>query len=487
MLLLLAAPAFASGYYYIDSGARAIGRGGAYVLGADDLSAQYYNPAALHNIKRPMLNIQGWAASQYVRFDRADEPDNGLSFDPVENQSPPIYEPSLGYAAPLGGIHPILKNTTLAVGLYVPTAPYLAYDENGAQRYQLQDSLIWQAYAGPSVAQKITPWLTVGAGLQYTFLRVEERLASTICILPDPEDCADPAKNLEDPTNDLDLSVNNWDPFQISWNAGFIVTPIKQLQIGASIQPPISYSAPGQLTATFDDDFALASQLEPVDCSASNPEDEDGLCYVYTDDDTTLKVTVPMVIRAGVQVLPVDGVRIELDGVYHQWSTMSEFLITDMDMEVNGADGGFLDGQKIVVSDDIVFKTGFRDAVSVRLGGDWQINEWAQVRLGGHYETGALPDATLGVNLPDTDKFGVGAGGTFTIAKRVAVDVAFAQQFMGTKTITDSEATQQALWTSLADPESSAVVPGKIVGNGEFTSSVFYAAVGASVYFGAAD
>jgi long-chain fatty acid transport protein len=475
MLWLLAAPAFASGYYYLDSGARAIGRGGAWVVGADDLSAQYYNPAALGNIKRPMLNLQGWAAAQAVTFDRADEPDSGLSFEPVHNDSPPIYEPAFGFAAPLpiGDAHTReWWGTTLAVGLYVPTAPYLSYDPEGPQRYQLQNSLIWQAYAGPSVAQRITPWLTVGAGLQYTFLRVEEQLAATICMLPDPEDCADPTKNTEDSTNDLGLSVKNWDPFELSWNAGFIVTPIPQLQIGASVQPPISYSAPGSLTATFDENFNLASQIDGTE---------------FTDADTTLKVTVPLVVRAGVQVTPVETVRVELDGTFTQWSTMDEFLITDMDMKVPGADGGFLDGQNLELNEDIHFKTGFQDSWSVRLGGDWRVNDWAQVRLGGHYEASAIPDATVGVNLPDGGKFGVGAGATFTVAKRVAIDVAFAEQFLGTRTITDSEASQQALWTSLADPTASEVVPGKAVGNGELSSSVTYAALGATVYFGAPD
>jgi long-chain fatty acid transport protein len=468
MLFLLAAQAHAAGYYYIDSGARAIGRGGAFVVGADDLSAQYYNPAALHNIKRPTLNIQGWAANQVVVFDRADE--EGMEpFAPVENVSPPIYEPAAGYASHLGGLHPALKNTYLALGLYVPTAPYLDYDPDGPQRYQLQDSLIWQVYAGPSVAQKITPWLTIGAGLQYTFLRVEQRMAATICTLPEPEDCADPDKNLEDPANDLDLEVKNWDPFQLSWNAGFIVTPVEWLQIGAAVQPPISYTAPGSLKASFDEDFALASQLASLEA---------------TDADTTLKVTVPLIVRAGVQVLPVEGVRVELDGTFAQWSTMDQFLITDMNMVLEGAEGGFLDGQTIEVKDDIVFPTGFQDAYSVRLGGDWQINEWAQVRLGGHYETSALPDATVSVLLPDGPKFGVGAGGTFTIAKRVALDVGFAQQFISKHTLTTSESAQQALWTSLANPEESAVVPGKVVGNGELTSSVTYVSVGASVYFG---
>ncbi len=463
MLWLLAAPAFASGYYYIDSGTRAIGRGGAFVIGADDLSAQYYNPAALANIDRPMLNLQGWAANQAVTFDRADE--EGLAFDPVENESPPIYEPSGGFATHLGGIHPALKNTHVAVGLYVPTAPYLAYPEEGPQRYQLKDSLIWQVYAGPSVAQEITPWLTVGAGLQYTFLRVEQRQDAVVC-LREQEDCDEVG---EDPANDLALSVSNWDPFQLSWNAGFIVTPHPMVEIGASVQPPISYAAPGSLSVEFSEDFALADQIDGTS---------------FTDSETTLQVTVPLIVRAGVQVKPIDKVRVEVDGTWTQWSTMSEFRITDMNMTVPHDPDSLVLQEDIVVTEDVVFPTGFVDAFSVRLGGDWQITDWAQVRLGGHYETSALPEATVGVNLPEGNKFGIGAGGTFTIAKRVALDVGFAQQFLGTQTLTESQATQQALWTDAQDPSSSAVVPGKVVGNGDLTSSVTYVAVGASVYFG---
>ncbi len=469
MLWLFAAPALASGYYYVDSGARAIGRGGAWVVGADDLSAQYYNPAALSNVTRPLLNLQGWGAAQYVRFDRMDEPDAGLEFEPVENLSPPILEPSGGFATNLGGIAPILKNTYFAVGIYVPTAPYLAYDPEGPQRYQLQDSLIWQGYAGPSVAQRITPWLTIGAGLQYTFLRVEERLASTVCLASDPDDCADPDYNLETPSNDLDLTVKNVDPFQLSWNAGVIVRPIPQLEIGASVQPPIDYSAPGSLTAKFDEEFNLAGQIDGTE---------------FTDPDTTLRVHLPLIVRAGVQVTPIPAVRIELDGTYTQWSRMSEFLITDVNMTVPHAEGSLILQEDIQITDDIVFKTGFQDAMSVRLGGDWRLNDWAQVRAGGHFETSAVPQATVGVNLPDATKFGFGAGATFTLAKRVALDIAFAQQLHGAVSISDSQVTQQAVWTDPLNPAGSKVVPGKVVGNGELSSSVTYLAIGATLYFG---
>jgi long-chain fatty acid transport protein len=472
MLLLLAAQAHASAYYFLDSGARAIGRGGAWIVGGDDLSAQYYNPAELSNIKRPMLNVQGWAVAQNIQFDRADE-DGQDPYENVHNESPPIYEPEFGYAAPLGGISPILKNTTLAVGLYVPTSPYLAFPEDGPQRYSLIDSLIWQVYAGPSVAQKITPWLTVGAGLQYTFLRVEERLAATICTLPDAEDCANAdSRQYEDPANDIVLGVKTWDPFELSWNAGFILKPTPRVEIGAAFQPPIKYTAPGSISATFNENYSLANQL-------------DGLSF--TDDDVTLKVTIPMIVRAGVQVTPIDPLRVELAGTWTNWAVMKELRITDMDLTVKHADDATLLQDDIVVTDDVVFPTGYQNSWSARLGGDYQLNEWAQVRAGAHYESSAVPDANLAVNLVDGPKWGVGAGATFTVAKRVAFDVAFAEQFMGSREITNSKVTQQALLTELSPPYASTVVPGKVIGNGKMTSNVTFVAVGATLYFGASE
>jgi long-subunit fatty acid transport protein len=48
---LTLADADASAYYFADVGVRAFGRGGAFIAGADDINAQYYNPAALSRIK----------------------------------------------------------------------------------------------------------------------------------------------------------------------------------------------------------------------------------------------------------------------------------------------------------------------------------------------------------------------------------------------------------------------------------------------------
>ena len=470
-LLALVTQADAAAYYFLDSGTRAIGRGGAFIAGADDLSAQYYNPAALANVKRPMFNLNGWAVVQTVNFDRQDE--EGLAaFEPVSNSAPPIYEPSGGYAANLGGIHPALANTTAAFGLYVPTAPYMAYPEDGAQRYSLVDSLIWQVYAGPSVAQRITPWLVIGAGLQYTFLRVEERLVVSLCTTE--ADCAD---GNDDPSKDIDIDIDTWDPAKFSGNFGVLIQPAPWLDIGASFQPSISYRAPGTMVARFNEDFPLADFLDGLE---------------FTDDDVTVAVSVPNILRLGVQVRPNDRVRVEAAGTWTQWSSLTQLLVTDLDLTVKHAPANLLLQEDILVTEDIIFVTGYQDSWSARLGGDVVVGTpgapvHGKVMAGLHYETSAVPLETQGVTLVDGNKWGVGLGGTIEVANRVAFDVTGAYQLLGDRTITDSQLRQKELFVDPADPAQSAVVDGKVVGNGQFDSNVVFVAVGATVYVGGGD
>lgn len=477
LLALILSQAHASSYYFLDSNARGIGRGGANIIGADDLSAQYYNPAALMNITRPELNLNVWTVGQYINFDRADDygPDGTQGtdddsqgvFQPVENEAAWIIEPTLGFATPLRGLSPALKGTTLAIGMYLPTSPNMAYDPYGAQRYSLISSGVKQIYAGPSVAQKIGP-VTIGAGLQYTFLQVDESLAAVATIDGTPT----ATEGSDNPTNDINIDVSTIDPFALSWNAGIIVTPVPWLQFGGSVQPAIHYEAPGSLTTTFNSQHIFLSALA-----------ED----TYTDDDVTLVLTMPWIVRGGVQVIPSDKARIELSGTWTQWSKLSDLTITDVDLTLTHKEGQPLLPVDLTVTDDIVQKTGFQDAVSLRLGGDYKINDIVTVRAGANYESSAIPTSWQGSSIVDGNKFGFGLGGTVTIAKRVSLDASFGEQFLPTREITDSEVTQVVVAAGLTDPYPTTVGTGKVIGNGTLKSHVTYAGVGATVFFGAGD
>ena len=59
----------ASTYYLSDVGIRAMGRGGAFVAGADDISAQWYNPSALTRMHGTHFQFDVMGVKQQIYFD----------------------------------------------------------------------------------------------------------------------------------------------------------------------------------------------------------------------------------------------------------------------------------------------------------------------------------------------------------------------------------------------------------------------------------
>lgn len=474
MLLLLVGNAFASAYYNLDSGVRSQGRGGAFVVGADDLTAQYYNPAALMNLTHTTVMLDGWAINQYVRFDRADEPgddgvsgtDDDLSFSPTYNESGWFPIPNAGVAFRLGGLSPVLDDTVVAVGMFTPTAPSLAFPAAGAQRYSLVDSLVWQIFYGLSVAQRFGP-VTLGAGVNYNVLRVEQSLAVTTI----------PAGS-DDAGYDVTLDISAWDLAQASWNAGIVVTPADWIQIGASVQPAIPYVGKGDMTATFAPGHSFLSQLDGDQ---------------FTDDDILLYVTTPWVLKAGVQVTPSSRFRLEGDFNYTTWGQLADLTVdpcaeadcSDRGMVLKLKEDNLLGVDDIEVTSDVAIPTGFKNAWSVRVGGDYDVADWLELRAGANYESTGVRAALQGVSVVDGDKIGLGLGGTFRFGGRWAVDVGASEQVMFGQQITDSELRQITMnATNPADPS---VGTGKVIGNGELASRLTTVGVGVTVALGKLD
>ena len=453
---LTASDAHAAAYYFSDAGTRALGRGAAFVAGADDLSAQYYNPGALIRLRQTQVMVNVSGVSQYVMFDRADE--SGLDpFEAVYNEAAPMVIPTLGVSTTFG-----LPNTTFALGFYPPYAPDMLYPEDGPQRYALVDSLVWQTFTGLSAAQRITPWLSVGAGVSWTLMRAEQELVVAMC--------AKGAECGDNPAQDVSIRLEAWEKFRIMGNAGVLVEPTHWLAIGASFVPPITFHAKGSISTDFGDDHSLGSFLEGTE---------------FSDDDIVLTVPMPMVARLGVQVKPIEALEIELASVYEGWSVAKELRVSDVNLVITtNKDNPLAPDEDIAINDDVVLPTGYVDAVSVRLGGEYTINDRFTARAGGLYETSGVPAATQGVALVDGPKFGYGVGGTARLVGGLHLDLAFAQSYLASREITDSEVKLVQMEFDIADPASSGIVEGKTVGNGTFASHLTFMSAGVTWVFG---
>lgn len=457
--LLLSSLAHAGGYYFSDIGVRAYSRGGAFVAGADDLTALYYNPAALTRMGRGTVTLNAAGVGQSITFDRLDYPGEGpggedLITDPITNNAPAYAIPHFGISHTFG-----LPNTTFAFGFYPPYAPDVAYPADGAQRYSLVDTLVIQSVIGPSVAHKVLPWLSIGLGATWNVLIVEQDLNITLSTNTDQElDNYDVAFHLE-----------GTDMRGFGWNAGILIEPPDgRFALGAMVLPPISFNPSGRMEANFAGNFYYEEDGLPI------IENE-----VATDEDISLSVTMPIILRTGALFRPTENSEIEAGFFWENWSAVEDLVVTNMDMTVETVDGNFAGVEDIVITDDVVLPVGYNDVWSVRLGGQVDIGERAVVRAGTLYEVAAIPDKNLSPNGVDSDKLGVGLGGTWRMGS-LELDVgAYRAQYFR-REIRNSEVSQIAV-----NPLTGEVEEGRIIGDGDYESSLLILGGGLNWQFGA--
>ena len=505
LLSLLSGPAEASGYYFTDAGTRGMSRGGAFIASANDLSAQYYNPAALINLKRSQFYVNHSLVSQKIAFTRQDYLENDAGYVGTEkapaydyegneltgghptanNVASPMNIPQFAVGSSLG-----VKNAYFAFGLHPPFAPQVVYEDgvrdgaepSGPQRYNLVDSLVVQFYAGPSAAYRVLPWLTLGASLNMTYVSTTYGLNMMICqddLTDDLTDrCPADAAGVQ---NDISVALEMSDPFRFTWNAGLLAEPTDWMKIGFSVLPPLRIDGGGEVQAQF------ASQ------HWMGPEGFDVLgAETVTDKDVAVQLTMPWVFRGGLAVQPTDKSVIELAGVYQRWSMTEEIRVTDLNLVVPLTEFAGTDLDDVSLSDDVVIPAQYEDAWSIRLGGEAEVIEPLSLRAGTFYETSAIPAQTQAVSLVDGPKFGYGIGATYWHKKKerrvFSLDAGFSQTFITERTITGSLIRRQEIPINLPDVLAGSVeanvVEGLGVGNGTMASSMMFFSAGGTIYWG---
>ena len=488
--LSVSSTAHAAAYYFTDIGVRSFSRGGAFIAGADDLTALFYNPAALSRLERPqaMLNVAG--VQQFVTFNRAKVPGAGpldeetgepgnVLFDTIENKAPAYVIPHFGFSSRLG-----TEKTTFAFGFYPPYAPDLAYEENGPQRYSLIDVLVIQTALGPSVAHKFNDWISVGAGVAWNVLLAEQSLKISVPfhksqIRSDFVDgeivtTIDPPTPNEDPANDVGFAFAAQDWKGWSWNAAVMIEPPdKNWAYALMVQPPVSFDATGTMKADFSKHILHTEGfVDPIINSKT-----------VHDDEVRLQITMPLILKTGFALRPDEKTEIELAGVWQNWSSIENITITDLNLKVDlNQDHSLEEVQQmddVVITDDVVLPAGYRDAWSLRLGGQRDLSDTFTLRTGVFYEISAIPASTQSVSLVDGNKIGYGLGGGYRATENWTFDFGLSQSFLQPTEATDSEVKQISV-----DALSGDFIEGTTIGNGTYKSSTLIFGGGFTWEFG---
>lgn len=459
--LVFAGNSYASGLYFSDRGVRPLGRGGAFVAGADDVGATWYNPAGLADAGTSLLVDASWLnfSADFTRATNVTDANGAIhtyTFPTVHGSSPFLPIPTIGASYNFGK----KKEFTAAFSLIAPYTSITSFPQtlNGApapSRYSLI-SLDGSLLVVPGVyfAWKPIEQIRLGGGLQMltgTFKSTIDFSAS----VPDRVLTAP-----EDPNYDAYSQLSVGPIFAPSANGGVTIVPDKHVRIGVSGQLPFVIDAPGTTNVRL-----------PTAAVFDNAQ--------QVGDNVHVRFELPAIFRAGVEVRPIEALRIEGTFVREFWTTQHAIDITVENVALTGVTG-FPSPFKVA---NISIPRNFDNANSFRLGGEYTIpvpkTEYAiDLRAGFNYDQSAVPTAYLSPLTIDLNKYTVSLGGGLHIGTHWRLDAVYAHIFTADQYVDPAIAASPAINPVKGNPTATESVNG-----GTYSARADVIGVGANYKF----
>ena len=161
--------AFAGGLYISEFGTPSMGVAGAGAQAvASDASTSFHNPAGMTRLDGKQLMLTGGALYSTVKFDKdADTPIGGGNGGEA------------GGPAPILGqfyVHSLTDNLKLGANLISITGAILDYDDDWTGRYLNTEVMLITVTLNPTLAYRVTDWLSIGGGPQIMYANLEMKL-----------------------------------------------------------------------------------------------------------------------------------------------------------------------------------------------------------------------------------------------------------------------------------------------------------------------
>jgi long-chain fatty acid transport protein len=420
-LLLAPALAHAGGLYFSDRGVRPMSRGGAFVAGADDLGAGWYNPAGIAFAKSSFLADFTWVrfSNEYTRRLRLIDADGNVrtvESPTIKGSSPVLPLPTLVGSVSFGE----KDQVTVAAGMYAPYIALASYSKTVAgqpspARYTLGsfDGTV-AALPGIWVGYRPIDELALGAGVSALVGTFKSRIAFSAS----PQDRLIGAP--EQPEYDAESQMSIGPMFAPTANFGAIYIPHEMVRIGLAYQ----------MVTVVDSDAVIKVKL-PSSAVFDSAQ--------VVGEKAHVRFKLPPILRFGVEVRPIAKLRVEVSFAREFWSVHDTIEAQPTDIRLQGIIGA----PPSVSLPNISIPRHFQDSNSYRLGAEYTFPvgsyELAS-RAGVSYESSAVPKEYLSLSSLDFDKWTVALGGSLHIGKRWRFDAVLAFIFPKTTYVDPAEA-----------------------------------------------
>ncbi len=377
VLLISSGIAFTAAYQISEHGTRAMGMGCAFVAQASDASAVFFNPAGIAYLEG--WNILGGTTLIAINADFTG-PTPSTQKTEMEDQ---IFFPPHAYVS-----YTMENNLSFGIGLFVPFGLGTEWSEDWVGRYLAVKTDLLAFFINPTIAYKVSPQFSVGAGFDYIFGNVSltRKLNLPPPLGPLP---ADWDSKLEGTGNGF------------SFNIGVLYKPSEAFSIGATYRHLAEIEFEGD--ATFENVPNVALPSPPYPAGLRLPA-------LFPNQTGKTKLPMPGEFRLGVAYAINQNFMVEADFEYVFWSAY-DALTLEFDEGVAG-------------ETELSEEKDYEDAYLIRLGGEYKIDKLA-LRAGFVYDMSPVPDKSLEPLLPDTDRFEGIIGLGYSFSENIWVDAAY--------------------------------------------------------------
>jgi len=375
--LLVALPAFPSGFQLMSQGARASGMGLAFTAVANDPSAIFFNPAGIGWEQHFDVDIgSSFITRAKGEFDGA-APYPGVGIHEDLHKTTFVL-PTLYLVAPL------TQELNFGLGIFAPYGLGFRWDNaercNGdcatnpvspssfSGRFIAQNTYIQSLDINPVVSFKATPQLAFAVGADYRLSKV---------MLERNEAAVNPFTNSVVDIAHVKLNSDLTDNHGWGWNAGLLFKPDPHFSFGAAYRSRIKVDYDG--TATFAQRSTGNAALDTVVAS----ELPQGSQKVATT------ITFPETVNLGAAFGFSEGFLFSLEADWTRWSRFNELLIT------------FPSNPAIPSLDR---KTNWDDSWAYRVGLEKKFSTGWAIRAGYYRDKTPQPVEDTGPLLADNDR-----------------------------------------------------------------------------------
>ena len=389
LIPVCAAPADAGGVGILENGGKRMGNawaGGA--AEADDATTTWWNPAGLTRLRRPQVVL----AAHLILPDLAYSDGGSLS---------PTGAPMLGGNGGNGGETAVVPNVFAAwrinrcwsagFGVNAPFGLSTDYPSDWVGRYYATRSEITNLNFNPSLAYRVSPQLSVGAGFNANYMD------ATIDNQVD-------FGALLGASQALDGSVSvNGDDWGFGWNAGLLWEPNQCTRLGIHYRSRISHTLEGT------GDFTVPGAAAGLSAATGR----------FVDSPVTAEVELPDSLSVSAYRKLNARWSVMADVTWTNWSTL-EALVVDFE---NPAEP------------NSVLPLDWKDTVRFGVGASFELNRCVTLRGGLMFDPAAVPTSTRTPRVPGNDRFWITAGVGYRVNPRLRLDVSYAHLFVPDTTI----------------------------------------------------